>query len=42
MLTIKMKHRSRLVLKDDMRVALSTTAPRILEIVCGKQAQKFH
>ena len=42
LLTIKTKHRSRLVPKDDTRVALSTTAPRILEIVRGKQAQKSH
>ena len=36
--TIKTKLRSRLVPKDEMRVALSTTAPRISEIVRGKQA----
>ena len=36
------RHRSRLVPTDDMRVALSMTAPRILEIVCGKQVQKSH
>ena len=42
LLTIKTKHRTRLILKDDMRVALSTTAPRISEIVRGKQAQKSH
>ena len=42
LLTIKTKLRSRLVPKDDMRVALSTTAPRISEIVRGKQAQKSH
>ena len=42
LLTIKTKLRSRLVPKDDMRVALLTTAPRISEIVHGKQAQKSH
>ena len=42
LLTIKTKLRSRLVPKDDMQVALSTTAPRISEIVRGKQAQKSH
>ena len=36
LLTIKTKLRSCLVPKDDMRVALSTTAPRISEIVRGK------
>ena len=42
LLTIKTKHRTRLIPKDDRRVALSTTAPRISEIVRGKQAQKSH
>ena len=42
LLTIKTKLQSRLVPKDDMRVALSMTAPRISEIVRGKQAQKSH
>ena len=42
LLTIKTKLQTRLVPKDDMRVALSTTVPRISEIVHGKQAQKSH
>ena len=42
LLIIKTQLRSRLVPKDDMQVALSTTAPRISKIVRGKQAQKSH
>jgi len=42
LLTIETKLRTRLIPKDDMRVALSTTAPRISQIVRGKQAQKSH
>ena len=42
LLTTKTKLRTRLVPKDDMRVALSMTVPRISEIVRGKQAQRSH
>jgi len=35
------KHRSRLIPKDDMRVSLSTTVPRMSDIVRKKQAQKY-
>ena len=38
----KTKHRSRLIPKDDMRVFLSTTVPRITDIMRGKQAQSSH
>jgi len=38
----KTRHRSQLIPKDDKRVSLSTTLPRILEIVRRKQAQKSH
>lgn len=37
---IKAKHQSLLVPKDDMRLALSATAPRISKIVGEKQEQK--
>jgi len=40
--TIKTKHRFRLVPKDDMSVSLSTTIPRISDIMRRKQAQKSH
>ena len=36
------KHQTRLIPKDDMRVCLSTTFPRISDIVGRKHAQKSH
>jgi len=36
------KHRSPLIPKDNMRVYLSTTVPRISDIVRRKHAQKSH
>ena len=38
----KTKQWSRLIPKDDMRVSLSTTVPRMSDIVHRKQAQKYH
>jgi len=37
---LKTKHRSRLIPKDDMRLLISTTFPRIADIALRKQAQK--
>ena len=39
---IKTKKRNRLECESDMRVALSTTKPRISQIVAEKQQQKAH
>jgi len=36
----KAKYQSQLIPKDDMRVSLSTTVPRISDIVRRKQTQK--
>lgn len=42
MLQIKTKHRNRLDIEDDMRCALSTTAPRIKKLSENVQAQVSH
>ena len=42
MMTMKTKHGSRIVPMDDRRASLSTTVPRISDIVRRKQAQKSH